>query len=175
MSTEASRPEVGSESLHNLAVRDQDRHQTRFVPQFPRLRYVLSGWGVLFACIFASVSLAAVNDEPDMATVTALFAVLGLWAAWRWWRMGALVGRRLVVFRDALRSRSFPRTAQQTVSAVERSAPVWRRLLLGDWLMTHEVVLKAPGAVTGKSVGLLFGSLDGAELFAGRVNEALND
>jgi hypothetical protein len=136
---------------------------------------VLTGWGVLFAGIFGSVSVANARDDAGAATVTALFAVLGLWLAWRWWRLGVAIGRRSVVFRDVARSRKFPREAVEAVAAVTRTTPLWRRILMGDWVMTHELVVYTTEGAPSRRVGMQFSSREAAAFFAGQVNAALTD
>ena len=160
--------------MHTFGVRSGARVKL-FVPQLPRLRYVLSGWGILLAGIFGAVSLANVRHDVDTATVTAAFTLFALWAARRWWRLGAAIGAHRIIFRDMLRSRSFPRAAVEAVAPAERSTPIWRRLCLGDWMMTHELVVHLTEGEPRPRAGLLFSSHDAAALFATQVNAALTE
>ena len=139
----------------------------------PVLRVVLSAWGVLFAALALGVSLAGMGEGVGRVVSPLIFCPLGLWAAWRWWHLGAVVGRDDVRFQGLWRSRTVTR---QTITAVRvgKRRPSWRRrFLLGDWF-EHEVILDtATGRCELGTFGLAFQTDLGAESFVERLRSAL--
>jgi len=144
----------------------------------PILRYLLSGWMLVGAVLAGSLSAAAAHDPGDgPGTVPLmLFSLFFLYLAWRSWTAGAVVARDQITFRGAWRSTVVPRSQLADVRVERLVASLSRRILRGQSLMTHEVVVQSDAATAPIRLGPLgfaFASEEGAGQFVARLRHAI--
>ena len=162
----------------HLNTRAETAFRGLFVPMLPTLRYVLSVWMLLGAVLTGSMSVSFFGDPEnvDGAVPLMLFCVFFLYLAWRSWSTGAVVADDEVTFRGAWRSSVVKRGAVADVRAEPLVASIARRLLGGQLLLTHEIVVQIDAGTPSLRLGRLgfaFASEAGAGQFVERLRSAL--
>lgn len=147
------------------------------VPMLPALRYLLTGWMLVGAVLAGALSVSSAGDPQNVDGVIPLgaFCLFFVYLAWRSWTAGAVVAGDAVTFRGAWRSTVVSRAAILEVRVEPLVASMARRILGGQSLMTHEVVVQVetgPPMRLGP-VGLAFVSGEGADQFVTRLGAAL--
>lgn len=105
-----------------------------------------------------------------------MFGGAGVWAAWRWWRVGAVLSVDKLVMHGMWRSRAFRRADVTGVRIEPIRKSIVRSFYTGELLVSHEVVIQLQGKpVHLAGLGMSFTSQDTASQFAAAVRQALRE
>lgn len=142
---------------------------SRNVPLFPVLRYLLAAWGLVVATFCCAASAASVGGDPAGVVIPLVLAGAAAWVARRWWQLGVVVRQDVVVVRGLWGRQRFARKDVVGVRIEKRTRGLYRRTL------TRGVVLDTTGGGTARlgGAGIAFSSDLMAEPFVKRLRAAL--